>query len=283
MEDGDPCDIWGMHAVQFFDEFMNFTKFEHAIKQRDSRKVYSDYFWLEEEEKAGRLVFTDSFAMDWSRPEKCPKVWKTRDLAGVVSPEGLALSQSAAPAPTPLLALPAKSLLELFCGTKSVGTAALSCGYDDVVSVDVDATRAPTVCVDVMNFKYRQFAVGSIYFIWASPPCTEFSFAKTRGVRNVAEATRFVKRALKIIAYLKPVYFCLENPLGLLRQQPFMQRYEKFRQTVSYCRYGLKYRKNTDLWTNVSFGAKRSVKGMIGIVRLPFGPYETLFSRVKPH
>jgi hypothetical protein len=106
-EDGDPSDIWGMHAVQFFDEFMNITRFEHAIKQRDSRKVYSDYFWLEEEEKAGRLVFTDSFAMGWSRPEKCPKVWKTRDLAGVVSPEGLAMSQGALPAPTPLLALPA--------------------------------------------------------------------------------------------------------------------------------------------------------------------------------
>jgi hypothetical protein len=106
-EDADPSDIWGMHAVQFFDDFMNFTKYEHAITQRDSRKVYSEYFWLEKEEMAGRLVFTDSFAMGWSRPEKCPKVWRTRNLAGVVSPEGLALSQGALPAPTPLLTLAA--------------------------------------------------------------------------------------------------------------------------------------------------------------------------------
>jgi hypothetical protein len=152
-------------------------------------------------------------------------------------------------------------LLELFCGTKSVGAAALKCGYDDIVSVDVEAGRAPTVCVDIMDFKYRQYEVGSFNCIWASPPCTEFSFAKSRGVRKIAEATRFVKRALEIIAYLKPVYFCLENPLGHLRHQPIMQRFRKFRQTVSYCRYGYKYRKNTDLWTNVSFGAKRCVKG----------------------
>jgi site-specific DNA-cytosine methylase len=163
------------------------------------------------------------------------------------------------------------SLLELFCGTKSVGCAALKCGYKDIVSVDIEATCAPTICIDIMNFDYKRYKVGSFRFIWASPPCTEFSFAKSRGVRKIAQASRFVKRLLEIIAYLKPIYFCVENPLGHLRLQPFMQRYRKFRQTVSYCRYGYKYRKNTDLWTNVPFRAKRCVKGT-------FCEYKQVFS-----
>jgi hypothetical protein len=40
-----------------------------------------------------------------------------------------------------------------------------------------------------------------------------------------------------------------------------MQKFETIRKTVSYCRYGFGYQKNTDLWTNVPFEPKRCVKG----------------------
>ena len=70
-----------------------------------------------------------------------------------------------------------------------------------------------------------------------------------------------MKRTLTIISYLRPRYFCIENPMGLLRHQQCMARLIRYRKTVSYCKYGYTYRKNTDLWTNVDFCARRCKKG----------------------
>ena len=49
----------------------------------------------------------------------------------------------------------------------------------------------------------------------------------------------------------------IENPLGSLRQRPYM-RGEEFedtfdRTTVDYCSYGKPYRKSTDLWSTFEF------------------------------
>jgi len=154
-------------------------------------------------------------------------------------------------------------ILELFCGTKSVSKAALACGYASVVSVDVNKRCSPTICVDILDFEYKMYPVGFFHFVWASPPCTEFSRAKTVGVRKIAEATRIVEKTLEIIKYLQPAYFCIENPVGLLRLQPCMAVYERYLKTVSYCRYGFQYRKNTNLWTNVEFDPQKCVKGSL--------------------
>ena len=154
-------------------------------------------------------------------------------------------------------------ILELFCGTKSVSKAAVACGYGGVVSVDVNKRCSPTICVNILDFEYKLYPVGFFHFVWASPPCTEFSRAKTVGVRKIAEATRIVEKTLEIIKYLQPAYFCIENPVGLLRLQPCMAVYERYLNTVSYCRYGFQYRKNTNLWTNVEFDPQKCVKGSL--------------------
>ena len=39
----------------------------------------------------------------------------------------------------------------------------------------------------------------------------------------------------------------------LLRVQPCMAPYAQFLKEVSYCKYGFRYRKNTDLWTNIPY------------------------------
>ena len=150
-------------------------------------------------------------------------------------------------------------LLELFCGTKSVGKVAKERNWE-VVSVDVLKKFDPTFCTDILTWNYKQFPKGHFDFVWASPPCTEFSPAKTVGVRDIEGATKLVKKALEIIAYFKPKYFCIENPLGLLRHQECMKEYESFRKTISYCKYGFPYRKNTDLWTNIPFTPHRCLK-----------------------
>ena len=47
----------------------------------------------------------------------------------------------------------------------------------------------------------------------ASPPCTEYSAAKTTGVRKEEElADPLVKKALEIIQYFSPPVWWLETP-----------------------------------------------------------------------
>ena len=71
-------------------------------------------------------------------------------------------------------------LLELFSGTKSVGKVVEQLGYE-VVSLDL--TNADINC-NIIDLDYTTYTVGYFDVIWASPPCTEYSKAKTVGVKN---------------------------------------------------------------------------------------------------
>ena len=58
-----------------------------------------------------------------------------------------------------------------------------------------------------------------------------------------------MKETLEILKHFNPKYFYIENPRGLLRKMDFMQT-EGIRHTVTYCQYGDKRMKPTDIWTN---------------------------------
>ena len=73
-------------------------------------------------------------------------------------------------------------LLELFSGTGSVGTVAKDMGFE-VVSLDL---KNADINCDIMKWDYKQYPVKHFHMIWASPPCTEYSKAKTTGVRKIA-------------------------------------------------------------------------------------------------
>ena len=47
---------------------------------------------------------------------------------------------------------------------------------------------------------------------------------------------------------LKPKLWFIENPMGGLRKQGYMQGLPRY--LITYCQYGFKYRKATDIWTN---------------------------------
>lgn len=86
--------------------------------------------------------------------------------------------------------------------------------------------------------------------IWASPPCTEYSKAKTTGIRKIAEANEIVLKTIEIIDYFQPNVYFIENPqTGRLKKQPFMRGY--WYVDVDYCKYGFQYRKRTRLWNNL--------------------------------
>jgi hypothetical protein len=88
-------------------------------------------------------------------------------------------------------------------------------------------------------------------FIWASPPCTEYSIAKTVGTRNLDLADSIVRRTWEIIEHFKPgLGYVMENPqTGMLKTRPMMvgRNYTD----IDYCKYGMPYRKRTRLWNNI--------------------------------
>ena len=151
-------------------------------------------------------------------------------------------------------------LLELFCGTKSVGKVANQLGYE-VISLDICDKFNPTHSCDITDFDYKQYPVGYFDFIWASPPCTEFSLAKTTAPRQLDKACKVVSKAIEIINYLQPTHWAIENPVGLLKTMKIMEPLSEYMHTVSYCKYGFSYRKNTNIWTNKHFNPLICKKG----------------------
>lgn len=141
-------------------------------------------------------------------------------------------------------------VLDLFTGFGSVANYARKHNYE-VVTLDINCNREPTVCVDIRKWKYKQaFPPGYFDIIWASPECKEYSKAKTVGTRDLTYADSLVRQTLRIIAYFKPKAWFIENPqTGLLKTRPFMQGLPYY--DVTYCMYGYDYRKPTRIWTNV--------------------------------
>ena len=139
------------------------------------------------------------------------------------------------------------NLLEMFSGTGSVGLVAKSLGFN-VISLDL---KNADINTDILKWDYKQFDRNHFDFIWSSPPCTEYSVATTRGIRNIEYANSIVLKTIEIIKYFNPKYFVIENPqTGLLKNQEFMDEFEF--KDVDYCKYGMPYRKRTRLWNNIT-------------------------------
>jgi len=139
-------------------------------------------------------------------------------------------------------------LLELFAGTGSVGNVARVLHYE-VVSLDRDMQA--DIQTDIMDWDYQgTYEPGHFDVIWASPPCTEYSIAKTIGIRDIEGANSIVQRTLDIIDYFQPRWWIIENPqTGLLKQQSIMNNRPFV--DVDYFKYGMQYRKRTRLWNNI--------------------------------
>lgn len=154
-------------------------------------------------------------------------------------------------------------MLDLFCGTKSISNAFAKRGHD-VYTVDWDKRFAPTLAVDIGTLTVSDIISlcgGKPDVIWASPDCTTYSVAAISQHRrkepngNLTPISDYAQRCdainehlIALIKELNPKYFFIENPVGGLRKMNFMQDLPRY--TVTYCQYGDRRQKPTDIWTN---------------------------------
>jgi hypothetical protein len=149
-------------------------------------------------------------------------------------------------------------VLELFAGSRSIGKASEILGYE-VFSSDLINFENIDYVTSILDFDINKLPFQPD-IIWASPPCTAFSVAAIGknwtkdGDNYIAKNPRaefgleLVKKTIQIIEALKPTYFFIENPRGMLRKMPIMNNLK--RQGVTYCQYGDTRMKPTDIWTN---------------------------------
>ena len=151
-------------------------------------------------------------------------------------------------------------IFDLFSGTGSSTQAFKDAGHT-VITFELDDYFEATEHADVFDLTAKDLLAryGQPDFIWASPPCTAFSVASMghhwggglRAYEPKTEAAKvsqeLVAHTLKLIAELKPTKgWLMENPRGMLRKLPVVANLP--RQSVTYCRYGDKRMKPTDLW-----------------------------------
>ena len=140
-------------------------------------------------------------------------------------------------------------ILELCAGTGSIGKAFRELGWE-VVSLDLMPDFSPTIQADLMTWDYRVFPPGHFEVVWCSPPCVEYSIAKTTAPRKLDQADALVARMREIFDYFKPPIWAFENPAtGLLKKRDVVAGLPK--KVLTYCQYGFPYRKATAIWTNL--------------------------------
>lgn len=156
-------------------------------------------------------------------------------------------------------------VLELFAGTRSIGKAFEAKGHK-VYSIEWDKSFSGIDWYeDIGKITAKDILdrFGKPDVIWASPDCTTFSIAAISHHRTKAPdgillpTSEYAKQCdeidvnvLQLIEDLEPKYWFIENPVGGMRKSVFMQKYNKYRHTVTYCQYGDIRMKPTDIWTN---------------------------------
>ena len=144
-------------------------------------------------------------------------------------------------------------ILELFSGTGSFSKVAKEMEFN-TFTIDNNRNCNPDLCEDILKLDINKIPFKPD-FIWASPPCIDYSHAKRTGVSFIENSNMLVIKTLSLIIALKPKYWVIENPqTGTLKFQYFMKDLPFT--DVSYCRYGKTFRKQTRLWNNFEFKGK---------------------------
>lgn len=154
-------------------------------------------------------------------------------------------------------------VLELFSGTRSVSRAFEARGHE-TFCIDYDRSFLANAHADIGELTAEQVLgwFGRPDVIWASPDCTTYSVAALGRHRRknpetgvLDPVTDYARRCdevnahvVELIRELSPKVFFIENPRGGMRRMPWVQGMPRY--TVTYCQYGERYMKPTDIWTD---------------------------------
>ena len=154
-------------------------------------------------------------------------------------------------------------VLELFSGTGVLSAAFRERGHG-TLTVDWEESHKPDLKAEIGTLSADDVVrlFGRPDVIWASPDCTTYSvmcISRHRdGVKPkseyAAQCDRVNAHVCDLIRELKPKAWFVENPVGMLRKMPFilelMDDTGGKRHTVTYCQYGERRQKPTDIFTN---------------------------------
>lgn len=155
-------------------------------------------------------------------------------------------------------------VLELFAGSGSISKAFEARGHQ-VYRVDWDKTfDGIDLYADISKLTAQEILekFGRPDVIWASPDCSTFSVMaiskhrrknkETGELEPVTDYARFCdacdRHVLDLIRELQPKFYFIENPRAGMRKMSWMQKLPRY--TVTYCQYGERRMKPTDIWTN---------------------------------
>ena len=119
--------------------------------------------------------------------------------------------------------------LDLFSTTGSVARRLTELGYE-VVSLDIDPRRSPTLVMDLFDWNYTVYPPGYFKIIAASVPYAEYSIAKTTAPRDFAMADALVCRVLELVQYLEPKIWWIES-----QDRPFEK--SAYDEKRAFCRH----------------------------------------------
>lgn len=149
-------------------------------------------------------------------------------------------------------------VLDLFAGLEGWSKPFRDRGHN-VFSTDFDPKFKVNLVKDILDLTPSDIPwVPDI--ILASPPCESFS------VMNIGKnwtgpndeiphqpktdsaklGLKILERTVWLINELNPTWFVIENPRGKMRKMPILSGLE--RRTVTYCQYGMRWQKPTDLF-----------------------------------
>jgi hypothetical protein len=170
---------------------------------------------------------------------------------------------SCSESPSTIINRSALNCVELFCGKAEVSRAFKIRGHN-TFSTDKrkrDGKCIPDLRIPMEKLRRRNVPFDHIHFLWASVPCTAFSYGAgdyyydgKYAKQNAALFIKLLKITLDFIEESTPDFFFIENPRGKLRYEKMMVdwcvKHAAVIKEITLGSYGFPTIKPTDIFTN---------------------------------
>ena len=170
-------------------------------------------------------------------------------------------------------------LLEIFCGTKSMGKVFEKNDWE-VISIDIEKKWKPTICIDVLEWNYKTFDKNYFNHIHFSPPCiymsqlqqswynrykgrgdNKYLFTEKIHREQLEESDKLLHKINEIIDYFDNITFTIENPYHTKFNNITKRNILNYDYVVcDYCMYDYPIKKPTVFYNNFNLKLNRCDK-----------------------